>query len=241
MMEESVNCFSIGFSLVVVATGLLGVCSTGCCQKKIDAEKARAISAVEDAVVQTRAECDPVKAELDAAQKEIGTLKTTLAAVQEENTKLKQTPRYYYDLALAEMAASETDDGDIKAIAAFQHIIDRFPGDPLIAEAQKKIKELQGRIDGRAKALAKAQSEVRRLISICQSNSRTAAGIHHRGLRFNAYNQMDMNLALDSAERAAVYEKRSTEAKEKAEELLKTVPDPDGSLMEKLRRCDLEE
>jgi len=242
-MEESVNYYpkSCSWLVGVVAAGALVFCSTGCCQKKVDAEKDKAISAVEAAVVQTRAECDPIKAKLDAAQKEIDTLKATLATVQEENTKLKQTPRFFFDAAVTLMSSSDSDSGDEAAIEAFQQVVDRFPGDSLVQEANKKISELKGRIATRARELAKAQAKVRQLIASCKSNTRSAESAEESGLVFNRYNQLNMNAAIASSRKSEAFREKARAAKEKAEELLKTVPDPDGKLKEQVYRCDWSE
>lgn len=232
------NCYSKVLSLLLITTSSLVLCSTGCCQKKIDAEKAMAVSAVSTAVAQTRAECEPVKAQLDAAQKEIGTLKAALVTVQEENTELKQTPRFFFDAAIAKMAASDSDGGDEAAIAAFQQLVDRFPGDSLVQEASKKISELKGRIATRARELAKAQTKVRQLIASCKSNARSAKIAEESGLVFNRYNQLNLNAAIASSRRSDAFRKKAEAAKEKAEELLKIVPDPDGKLREQVQKCD---
>jgi hypothetical protein len=232
---------TVGFTSLVACLVACSIGATGCCEKALKDAQIN----TDEAVSKAKAECDPVKADLATvkadlatAKVELATLRVALAAAQTENTKLRQTPRFYFDQAVAKMAASDSDPGDSAAIAAFQHVADRFPGDLLVEEAQKKIKELNGRIAGRARALAKAQAQVRRLIQVCRSNSRSAEAISQDGFRFNDFGQMDMNLLLDTGRRSDPLWKRARKAKEQAEELLKTVPDPDGKLMEQVDKCD---
>lgn len=214
--------------LLECCTVTLVICAfTGCCEKAVEAE-----------CNPMKASLESIKLELATARSEIESVRSALAASQAEVKKLKQTARYFFDVAVSEMSASDDDAGDNDAIKAFQEVIDRFPGDLLAAEAHRKTEALQQRISGRAKALTKAQSKVRRLIKICQSSARKAERISEGGLRFNAYNQIDMNQAMASERRAEPLRKKAQKAKEQAEELLETVPDPDGKLKALVEDCD---
>ena len=200
---------------------------------------------VDAAIAKARSECGPVKDDLgkvkqalEQARNELTSLKVDLSEARTENAQLKQTARFYFDQAVARMAASSTDDGDNAAIVAFQVVMNRFPHDPLEAAAQAKISDLTLRIAGRARTLANSQAEVRKLIQTCKSNSRQGHRTSGEGLVFNEFNQLNLNAALGASSRARPYEKKAQAAKESAEELLKKVPDPDGKLKEQVEHCD---
>jgi len=148
----------------LVVFGVVAPSLGGCGDKALQEAKVAAERAQEEAVAAAHAECAPVKTELAAAQRELATTKTSLASVLEENTTLKQTPSFLFELAGSKMSNSSTDIDDLSAIDGYKAVIDRFPRDALAVKAQRKIAELNGRIEGRAKALEKAQAGARRLI-----------------------------------------------------------------------------
>lgn len=212
-------------------------------------ETEEALKVVTEAREKVASELARVQKELEGAksnavtvakenEEALAVVNATIATLQAENLQLKRTPQFYFDQAVAAMASSDTDDGDTEAMAAFQQVIDRFPQNLMALEAQKKIADLNSRIAGRARALAKAQAEVRRLIQVCRSNARSAAATRREGLRFNAFNQVDMNVAMDASRRADPLEKRATKAKEGAGNLLNAALDPDGQLKRQIETCD---
>ena len=219
---------------------VVGLVASGC-----DHDATANAVVLQAAVAKATAECVPVKDDLakekqalDLARADLVKAKAELAAVQQENVKLKQTARFFFDQAVSKMAASKTDAGDQDATAAFNVVVDRFPSDSLAADAKTKVAELAARVTGRAKALVQAQADVRKLIQVCTSNAHQGQRISREGLVFNENNNINLNNALGASDRAHPYEKRAQAAKEKAELLLKGVPDPDGKLADQLRRCD---
>lgn len=173
--------------------------------------------------------------EVEALKKAKADLEAQLAKVGAENEQLRRTPQ----VALAEASAklgSGTDNGDRDAIAAYQAVALAYPTDPAAAAAHAKIDELNKGIAARAKALAAAQAEVRKLIKTCRSNALQAN--RPNSIHFNEFNQVDMNQLMAVNERTERLSKVATKAKEKAAELVKTVPDPDGKLAAEIEKCD---
>lgn len=180
----------------------------------------------------------------DEALSALSAANITIASLQAENAKLKQTPRFYFDQAIEEMKGAQvanTDEGDRAVILRFQEVARRFPGDPLALESGKMIAEEEARIATRGVALKRAQSEVRRLIQTCRREARAAKQATDGSLVFNYRNDIDMNAALAGERAAEPHRKAMGKAKESAEAMLKTVPDPDGSLATQVEQCDTTE
>jgi len=196
------------------------------------------LSKAEGKLGDTRKLLETARATLATTQTNLKKITTELETARTEIKRLKQTPRYFFTEALSKAKASDDDYGDEKAIAAFQVVVDRYPEDPLAKVAKTRIGELKERIEGRAKKLKKAQAKVRKLIRICKTATERARKAHSSGIRFNMYNQIDMNSALAASRRGEKHQERAKKAKKKASKLLKTVPDPDGKLAEKVGKCD---
>jgi len=195
-----------------------------------------------------QAELAKVRGQLDEATKakmaveaEMAKLHARLAEVEAENTKLKQTPRYYFDQAVARMKASKDDAGDNEAVTAFQNVVDRFPDDPLGTAAENKIGDLKTRIGERGRKRRQAQARVRKLIKICRRNFRKSNEVSQGGMRFThgGAGGLDMNRLMAADRKAQPYRKKVEAAVREAEKLLAGgVPDPGGKLAAELRRCD---
>lgn len=177
------------------------------------------------------------------AEKTISEVKAALEQLQAENRRLKQTARFYFDQAIEAMKAADRADNnqaDRAAISQFQEVTRRFPEDPLTKAAQQKTAELWKRIAGREADVKRAQGAVLRLVQQCRNEAVAAKHIHDQyPLRFNAFNEIDLNTALAGSREAEPHDKAVRAAKEKAEELLrKEVPDPDGTLAKQIEGCD---
>lgn len=173
----------------------------------------------------------------DGCCEELEASKAALAALKEENKQLKQTAHFAFQGAIS-LTGSNSDEGDAKAIEAFQVVIDRFPTDPLASVAKTKTAELNKAIKQRAAALMATQAKVRKLIKTCQAQTAKEIRISRDSLVFNSNNQINMNRAMAGERRAEKHRRAAEKAKEKAEELLKSVPDPDGRLAEALEKCN---
>jgi hypothetical protein len=90
----------------------------------------------------------------------------------------------------------------------------------------------------RAADLAAAQAQVKNLIATCRNSSAAAKNARNGSLRFDRFQELDMNSALEGSRQGDAYDKQVSAAKEKATELLKSVPDPDGKLAAALEKCD---
>ncbi|MBI5525526.1 MAG: hypothetical protein HY897_04265 [Deltaproteobacteria bacterium] len=175
------------------------------------------------------------------ADKVLSEAKGELEQLRAENRELKLTARYYFDKAVEAMNAADTaknNQADHAAIARFREVIRRFPGDPLSDAAQQRINALVKRIFERDAAVEKAQSEVVALLRQCRNDAAMAKQIRTRALRFNVFNDLDPNSASAGNREAEPYDKAAKASRDKARELLRTVPDPDGMLAKQVDECD---
>jgi len=184
-----------------------------------------------------QSELATTKSSLAATSKTLVDAQAALTALQQENATLKETAQYQYDQAV-KLAEPDTDEGDQAAITALQGVVDHFPIDPLVPSVQAKMKELAGRMKKRAADLAAAQAQVKNLIATCRNSSAAAKNARNGSLRFDRFQELDMNSALEGSRQGDAYDKQVSAAKEKATELLKSVPDPDGKLAAALEKCD---
>ena len=162
-------------------------------------------------------------------------------ALVKENESLKQTAQFFFDAAVKKSQGADTPEKMQAAITAFEVVTSRFPGDPLAEVAGERIGVLQEGIEANNKRLAGAQKELRKLIAACRSYSKKARAMDGGGMRFVGPNQtMDLNLAMAHSRRQDAVSRKATVAKEKAEKLLKSDPDPDpdGSLAKEVDECD---
>lgn len=175
--------------------------------------------------------------ELNRLTNEIKNLNQTIEQLKTENRNLKLTPRFFFDEAISVYTKSTSNEGDEKALTAFQIIIDRFPDDPLYEAAQVKIKEIQKRIKDRAAKLKKDQAKVRNLIKLCESKTRAAEATEKQHVAFNMFGQLNMNLVMLGQRRSEALQSEASAAQEKAKLLLKDVPDPNDELSNAIDRC----
>jgi len=190
-------------------------------------------------VVQTKSD------ELTAAQKALVTakqreeeLQASVKLLKEENSELKQTPRYFFDIAAVAESGADSDEKDAEAIEKYAVIVQKFPTDPLAKEAEKRIAAVKRRIADRAEALINAQAEVVRLIAVCEKEERRAEKISDDSLRFDRVGNLDMNRAMAGERKSKKHHIKARKAIDKVLELLENVPDPDGKLRARADRCD---
>jgi len=206
-------------------------------------EAIKARDSVASELEKVRKQLDDSQHVATSLQESLNAEKAKVVALQAENVQLKQTPRYYFDQAVGAMKTADgadTDDADQAAITKFQEIVQRFPEDALSSAAKSKIKELNDRITGRARALAKAQQEVKRLINVCVSSSKQARRIEREGAEYYAFHPVDSGI-VSYIRRNEELSSRIAKAKESAMKLIDSVPDPGGRLLEMIKECDRQE
>jgi hypothetical protein len=227
------------------AAGDLAGAQAGCADAiKADPDSKSGRDAAQKLIAALSKERDGVKADLASTNSKLSTTAATLTDTQSKLTaanaeiaKLQETAQYGYEHALG-VAGSNTDGDDQSAITELQGVAERYPSDPLMPSVKAKIKEFQRRITKRAADLQAAQAQVRSLIATCQSNAASAKTAGSDSIVFNMFGQIDMNSAMAGSRRSDAYKKRADAAKEKATELVKTVPDTNGSLAEAVEKCD---
>ena len=176
----------------------------------------------------------------DEAKSALAKAEAQVKQLQEENQQLKETPRFFFDQAVTEMKNAEstnTDEADRAAAARFQEIASRFPDDPLTQAATENIGKLNKWINERDLSIQKAQAGVLRLIKTCHDAAATGRHImDNNGLTTDAFNRLAVNSSalLESSR----YQRAAGRAKEKAQALSQGVPDPDGTLSQKVDSCD---
>ena len=188
-----------------------------------------------------KANLQSLRTEADGVAQELAQAKEATDGLKKEVEDLKRTASYEFASATEAMQSSKDDAGDQKAIALFQAVASKYPNDPLAATAQERIEELKAKIQQRAEALVKAQKEVKKQIAICKKESARSRKIEENGMVFNQWGKLNMNVAMRASRRSRPHEKKAKQAKTRAWELLKIVPDPDGSLEEAVSRCSSEE
>lgn len=170
-------------------------------------------------------------------EKVLATTQAELATTQDELRRVKQSPEYVYREALA-LADADSDEGDAKAIDALRRFRDQYPNDSLMPTASAKIDDLGRRIKDRANQLTRSQAEVKKLLTRCRALSKQARDIESDGVQFNYFGDLDMNSAVAASRRGNKLREDAESAKTRGLELVKTIPDPDGSLKEGLEQCD---
>jgi hypothetical protein len=192
----------------------------------------------EDALAKVTTEWNESKQALAKAQEQVTQL-------QAENQQLKQTAHFYFDEAVKQVNTADTvntDKADRVAIAKFQEVVSRFPDDPLAEAAAGRIKNIEKRVSDRDLAIAREQAEVLQLVKICHESMAAVRSINSRDdvLIANRFDQLAISAsALLAHERETKpYEEAARKAKEKAQALLQRVPDPDGTLGQKVDGCD---
>lgn len=221
---------------MVLAAGVM----SGCYAKARDESRA--------AVVRLEQEKGGVNADLQrqreavaTAQRQVTELTERVRAVEAQNQQLRQTPRFYFDRAVdaeTQATAANTDAADRTAIAAFHEVTTRFPEDPLAGTATARGATLERRITDRASALRAAQASVVRLIATCRRETAAASAAERGSIRFDGYQQLDMNTAMAGSRRAEGHTRAATAAKERATALLAGVPDPGNTLRDQINGCD---
>jgi hypothetical protein len=166
---------------------------------------------------------------------------TEISALQEENSRLKETARFHYDQAVAALNsadAANTDDADRTAISAFGVVEQRFPDDALANAAKQKIAALNGRIEARRVAIERAQLEVNQLINACHQGYVKVRQINAQTSVFTPYGHIDYYGQEQAHRQTEPYERSADTAKKRAQALLSSVPDPDGSLAKRVSACE---
>jgi hypothetical protein len=187
---------------------------------------------------QYKAELSQRDANINSLETQIKKLKSELKVISAENKELKLTPRYFYDQAISVYKASSSNEKDEEAIKAFEIVVERFPEDSLSKVSKKKIKEIRKRIKKRIRDLKRAQAKVRKLVKRCTSKSKAVEPTRKRHVAFNMFGRMNMNFAMIGMRKIDRLEAAAREAKEKARNLLKDTPDPDGELRKAVEKCD---
>jgi hypothetical protein len=74
--------------------------------------------------------------------------------------------------------------------------------------------------------------------AICRRETAAASAAERGSLRFDGYQQLDMNTAMAGSRRAEGHTRAATAAKEHATALLAGVPDPGNTLRDQINGCD---
>ncbi|MBM4359390.1 MAG: hypothetical protein FJ096_14905 [Deltaproteobacteria bacterium] len=119
-----------------------------------------------------------------------------------------------------------------------QTVLSQFPLDPLAPGIKAKIAELKARIAKRAADLAAAQARVKDLLGQCRIQRAAALDVKQRSIVFTEFGNLEMNTLMAGERDASAHERRANAAKEKALQLLKSVPDPGGVLAKAAETCD---
>jgi hypothetical protein len=181
---------------------------------------------------------------LGSARAEVNRLQLNVAQLEQRVQELHRPSRFYFDEAVNEMQSDksqDTADADRRAISQFQVFIDHFPGDALSDSASQRINELEKRMADRDITVRRAQTEVLRLIKSCDENHAMIRKIGANMRVFNDANRIDWNSVSASDAATRPYEREAEKAKDAANLLLPSVPDPDGSLAKKVENCGLPE
>ena len=224
-----------------LALGVLALIGTSGCYAKARDEARAAVTRLEQEKVVMSADLQRQREAVAAAQRQVAELTERVRAVEAQNQQLRQTPRAYFDRAVdAETRATtaNTDDADRAAITAFREVATRFPEDSLAATAAARAAALERRITDRAAALRDAQAAVVRLIATCRRETAAASAAERNSIRFDGYQQLDMNTAMAGSRRAEGHTRAATAAKERATALLVGVPDPGNTLRDQINGCD---
>ena len=83
-----------------------------------------------------------------------------------------------------------------------------------------------------------AQASVVRLIATCRRETAAASAAERGSLRFDGFQQLDMNTAMAGSRRAEGHTRAATAAQERATALLAGVPDPGNTLRDQINGCD---
>ncbi|MBK6536198.1 MAG: hypothetical protein IPF99_43695 [Deltaproteobacteria bacterium] len=221
---------------MVLAAGVI----SGCYAKARDEARA-AVVRLEQEKTGVNADLQRQREAVATAQRQVTELTERVRAVEAQNQQLRQTPRFYFDRAVdaeTQATTANTDAADRTAIAAFHEVSTRFPEDPLAGTATAREATLEGRIADRASALRAAQASVVRLIATCRRETATASAAERGSIRFDGYQQLDMNTAMAGSRRAEGHTRAATAAKEHATGLLAGVPDPGNTLRDQINGCD---
>jgi hypothetical protein len=227
-----------GFGGLLCAVALLG---THCADPvaiaaRVQAETQRDQISAE--LSQAKASHGEATKALTAAKAALEESTAKLAAAKAANEKLRQTARYFFDQAVSLSRATDDDAGNKSAIAAYQALIDKLPDDPLAEVSQERIAALEERMEARAQKLVADQAEVLELIASCRKSVEQADQAHKRSLRFNTTGDLNMASALAGNRRADKLREQAKTAKQKAQKLLESTPDPEGRLVKQIRSCD---
>ncbi len=227
---------SLGGLLCVMA--LMG---THCADQEAIAARQQA-EAARDRVTAELSEAQATKVKADKALAEakaaLEKRSAKLAAVKAENAKLQKTVRYFLDQAVSTSTASDDDDGNKGAIKAYQALIDTFPDHPLAEVSGQRIEALEERIAARAEKLAHDQAEVLELVAACRKSAADANEAHQKSLQSKAAGDLKKGAALAGNRRVDELREMAKTAKQKAQKLLETAPDPNGRLAKQIRSCD---
>lgn len=223
------------------ALGVVVLVGTSGCYAKARDEARAAVVRLEQEKAGVNADLQRQREAVATAQRQVTELTERVRIVEAQNQQLRQTPRFYFDRAVdaeTQATAANTDAADRTAIAAFHEVTTRFPEDPLAATATARGATLEGRIADRAAALRAAQASVVRLIATCRRETAAASAAERGSIRFDGYQQLDMNTAMAGSRRAEGHTRAATAAKEHATALLAGVPDPGNTLRDQINGCD---
>jgi len=236
-------------TLAVLTLALAGASTFGHFTRKRLLEREASLASVSAELEGLRARAKAAEDEKAAALAKAKTLEESakaqgdkLSALESELQGLKQTAQYQFDQA-TQAAVADTDEGDKDAIAKMEELIQRWPLDPLVTEARKRIEDYQKRGKKRADALAQAQDEVRQQIKRCEAATAGIKASQDKSMVFDDQGELDVSVALAGTRKQEALKKAAGKAKAEAKRLLeeKGVPDPDGALAKAAEICDVGE
>ncbi len=189
----------------------------------------------------SRSERTTATARRAAAERQILDLTERVRRIETENQQLALPSQHSFDEAAvleAQATAADTDDADRAAATAFRAFYNRFPEEALAATADRRADALDARIAERASNLRRAQAAVVHLIAQCWRESAAARAIDDHALRWQWWGSLDLDHAMSESRRSAGPTHRATAAKNRAIEMLESVPDPGDVLRGQVDRCD---
>lgn len=112
------------------------------------------------------------EASLESKDREISDLQQQIAALEAENTSLKQTAQFHFNTGVDALSAGNW----AEAKAAFSAVVERFPSDPLVPEAKIQLLEAE---DGRLGAYLAGTDST---LSLSDKGTYTSAATELEGL-----------------------------------------------------------